>query len=317
MHPATSMDENVSKDPCLLPGYLNAGYAESLSAFGVPRFFPSSVGWVLERQTPCLPLRDAMGLYPLFCCSDWTKVQDDLAALNGNLVCLSLVADPFGNHTPELLRATFDRVIPLKEHFVADLSRPVDEFTSPRHRKHARRAMREVTVSICERPENHLDEWTRLYDCLIERHGITGIRCFSRDAFARQLVTPGLVMFRASVGSETVGMDLWYQNHDVAYAHLFGMSPLGYELQASYALKYYILEYFTGRVRWLDLGGGSGNTRAAASGLAAFKQGWASGTRTAWFCTKVFNSADYARLVNATDTDAASFFPAYRANETF
>ena len=66
-----------------------------------------------------------------------------------------------------------------------------------------------------------------LYAHLTERHGITGIRAFSRAAFARQLAVPGLVMFRAAAAGETVGLHLWYVQDDVAYGHLGATSPRG------------------------------------------------------------------------------------------
>ena len=139
-----------------------------------------------------------MGCYPLFCCHDWTRLREDLDELRDRLVSVTLVTDPFGNYDEPLLRKTFDVVIPYKEHFVADLGQPWEEFTSARHRKYGRKALKHFAVEICADPAAHLEEWCQLYGQLTERHHIAGLRAFSREAFVRQLAVPGMVMFRAT-----------------------------------------------------------------------------------------------------------------------
>jgi hypothetical protein len=150
---------------------------------------------------------------------------------------------------------------------------------------------------------------------LIERHHITGLRCFSRVSFARQLAVPGMVMFRASEGNELVTLDLWCVQGDVAQAHLVANSPRGYKLQVSYGLKLFILQYFTGKVHWLNLGAGAGPASQASSGLAEFKRGWASGTRPAYLCGLKLNVDRYEELVNARGGSRGGYFPAYRQSE--
>jgi hypothetical protein len=296
-------------------GYLHGLYARSFQEFGTPRLLPLSGGWIIERTTPVLDYRDAMGCYPVFSCHDWDLLESDLGTLRNELVCLSLVTDPLGGCTPELLEPVFDSVVPYKQHFVADLDLPLERFTSARHRKYARRALRKISVEVCSDPLAHLDEWMQLYNCLIKKHQIRGLRCFSREAFAKQLSVPGLVMFRAAEGSEPLSLDLWYVQGDVAHAHLVGTSPRGYELQVSYGLKLFILEYFSGKVRYANLGAVPNVNPSEDSGLMFFKRGWSSETRTAWFCWKVFNRAVYERLVCATGTRETKYFPAYRQGE--
>lgn len=296
-------------------GYLHRLYAESLGEFGQPREFPSSGGWILQRRTPVLECHDAMGCYPLFCCQDWRRLADDLEQLRTSVVSVSLVADPFGDYTPELLKSCFDIVLPYKQHFVADLNLPLQQFTSARHRYFAHQALRKISVEVCSDPVKHLDEWVEFYDHLIEKHRITGMRCFSRESFARQLSVPGLVMFRATEGGEPLSLDLWYVQGDVAQAHLVGASPRGYELHVSYGLKLFILQYFIGKVRWANLGAAPGLKAQADNGLARFKRGWSSETRTAYFCGKILHPAAYQELVRATRSDGARFFPAYREGE--
>jgi hypothetical protein len=303
-------------DPILhVTGYLHQSYAESLSEFGESVELPYSGGWILRRQTPILNLRDAMGCYPIFCCRQWQRLGDDLAQMRKTLVSLTLVADPFGNYTLDLLKSLFDVTVPYKQHFVADLSVPLERYTSARHRKYARQALEKISVEVCDRPAIYLDEWVSLYDHLVDRKHITGLRRFSRESFAGQLSVPGLVMFRATEADEPLSLDLWYVQGDVAYAHLVGTSPRGYELQASYGLKLFILRYFASRVRWADLGAVPGVNADADSGLASFKRGWSSETRTAYFCGKIFNQSDYRELFRVTESEETPFFPAYRKGE--
>ena len=160
-----------------------------------------------------------------------------------------------------------------------------------------------------------MDKWCELYGHLAQRRGITGVRAFSRETFSRQLAVPGMVMFRAAADAETVGLDLWYVQGDVAQGHLAATSQLGYELHAAYGLKLAILEYFKGKVRWLNLGGGAGLDSAANDGLTAFKRGWASGTRTAWFCGRVLQPERYAEILRQRGLKEGDYFPAYRAGE--
>lgn len=294
-------------------GYAHPGYAVSFGASGAPCQLKRCEGWIIERAIPDTELRDAMGCYPIFACRDWARLEDDLAELSGRLVSLSLVADPFGNFDESLLRRCFDIVRHYKDHFVTDLEQPLDGLLPRRHRRNVAHARETIRVEVCERPMDHLDEWVALYAKLIQRHGITGIRAFSREAFEHQLAVPGLVMLRASAEEELVGMHLWYVQGDVAYGHLGATNDLGYELMASYGLYSSAVELLRERVRWLELGAGAGLVESD-DGLSAFKRGWATGTRPAYLCGRVFQPEAYERL-NDEQVDAAGYFPAYRAGE--
>lgn len=292
-------------------GYLSAAYAESLSEYGSPRRLPSSGGWVIERTIPGTEHRDAMGCYPLFTCEDWQGLPDDLEQLADQLISIAVVADPFGGYNPALLAQCFDLVTSFKPHFVTDLSRPVSSLVSKNHKRHVSKALRQVEVERCEPALAFLDEWVTLYAFLRERHGIRGISAFSRQAFARQLAVPGLVMFRARAGAVTVGINLWYLDRGVAYYHLGASSPEGYRLHASYALFWHALNFFRSEAQWLDLGGVPGLEDDSSSGLRQFKAGWATGTRPAYFCGKIFEPEIYRQLSDGIE--AGTFFPAYRA----
>ena len=88
-------------------GYAHRDYAASLVEFGRPRELPNCAGWILERGIPGSSAFDAMGCYPLFSCRDWSALPDDLEALRGQVVSLSVVLDPFGRATPEFLQKCF------------------------------------------------------------------------------------------------------------------------------------------------------------------------------------------------------------------
>ncbi len=298
-----------------MKGYASPEYAESLSELGVPRRLHRSQTHVLERHIPDSPYYDAMGCYPLFACEDWSRLDEDIQDLGKQLVSLTVVTDPFGNYDPPLLEQCFgDLVVPFKEHFVTDLRVAAGQFISKHHRYYARRASTKVNVEKCREPELFLDVWLSLYGNLIQKHGLEGIQTFSRRAFAQQLTAPGIVVFRATYGEYVVGAHLWFVRGDVAYSHLAASSPLGYDLMVSYALYQAAIEYFSPRVRWLDLGSGAG-MREDSSGLSRFKRGWSTGRRTAYLCGKIFDREKYEDLVSSRDKRESSYFPAYRDRE--
>jgi hypothetical protein len=259
-----------------------------------------------------------MGPYPLFACRDWGALRGDLEVLRETrLVSLGLVADPFGGWSEEDLKRCFpDRLVRFKDHFVADLAEVRPETLSKHHRYYARKAMRDVEVDVFPGDAaDFLDEWVDLYGTLTARHGLTGIKAFSRVAFAAQLRIPGMVVLRAREGERTVGAHLWYVQGDVAYSHLAALSDRGYQLNGSYALYWFAMEHFRERVRWLEIGAGAGTSADAEDGLTRFKRGWASGTRPVWFCGRIFDRARYDALAAARGLLDAAYFPAYRSGE--
>ncbi|MBZ5610775.1 MAG: GNAT family N-acetyltransferase [Acidobacteriia bacterium] len=274
---------------------------------------PASRGLLLERPVANSIHRDAMGLYPLFCCADWRALESDLSSLRDRLVSVVLVADPFGEYDETLLRRSFDRVSPFKTHFVVDLEQP-GRCASPHHRYYAERALREVRIEICDPPSQMLSEWVVLYGQLIQRHGIRGVQAFSPESFRRQFRVPGLVCLRAIDRSgECVGAQLWFVHGQVAYSHLSAASERGYQCACSYALYRQAIEYFQGQVRWLDLGGGAG-TSQKQDGLTRFKAGWSNTTKTAFLCGRILDPSRYREL-SSPAAEHAEYFPAYRYAE--
>jgi hypothetical protein len=299
----------------MMRGYGHAAYAASLSDLGAPRFLDRSGGWILERPIKGSPYHDAMGCYPIFVCRDWSQLQADLDRVEG-LVCLSLVTDPFGNYDREILQRCFpDVVSSFKQHFVTDLSQAYETFVDSHHRRNARKALNKINVEECANPPDVLDEWTHLYGNLVKRHNIYGLQVFSRESFRKQLGVPGIRVFKASSGDATVGMILWYEQGNRSYYHLASYSDAGYELGASFALFEHSIKYFAQRgLEWLSLGGGAG-LESEESGLSRFKAGWSTGTRTAFFCGRIFDRTKYDEVVSAKGAHTANYFPAYRLGE--
>jgi hypothetical protein len=298
-------------------GYRHPAYAASLAEFGTPRHLDRAGGWILERPVPgSADPRDAMGCYPLFACRDWTVLERDLEGLRERLVSLVLVADPFGNFALSDLQRCFpDRLVAFKDHFVTDLRAFATSALPSNHRRNARQALRRVEVTIGAAGAGAAEAWVRLYENLVDRHGIGGMAAFSPASLAAQLAVPGATIVCARADGEVAGMVLFYEQDDVVYYHLGAYSEAGYDARASFAIFARALEYFAERgLAWLDLGAGAGLS-GADDGLTRFKRGWATGLRPAYLCGRIFDRDRYAALARATGNEAASYFPAYRRGE--
>ncbi len=300
----------------LATGYRHPAYANSLAEFGTPRNLMRCGGWILEREIPNAGARDGMGCYPLFACRDWAELGPDLEDLASSIVCISVVTDPFGVEDPSALRDCFpDLVVPFKQHFIFEPDRALRAAVSPHHRYYAERALRDVTVHVCEPPRDWATIWNDLYRMVIQRHGIRGVPRFSHQAFALQLEVPGLVMLRAMHRNEVVSMALWYVQGEVAYYHLAASSDLGYSLGASYGLLWRSLEFFqASALTAIDLGAAAGR-HDAGDGLSRFKRGWATGQRTAYLCGRIFDRTRYNAITAAAGKTGSDYFPAYREGE--
>lgn len=298
-------------------GYLHPDYAAALPELGTPRHLPQSDGWILERAIGAGPARDATGPYPLFACRDWPRLHLDLAEIGADLVSLVAVADPLGGYEAADLRRAFpDLVRPFKQHFTVALGQPLGAFVDGHHQRNARKALAALAVERCPDPARLAGEWTDLYANLTARHGIAGPAAFPPASLARQLAVPGLNLFCARLEGEIVGMTLWYADAAVGYYHLGAYSERGYALRASFALFWHALDHFTAAgLRELDLGAGAGLKDDPGGGLARFKRGWATGSRMAHLCGRIFDPARYAELARAGGAGAADYFPAYRAGE--
>jgi hypothetical protein len=300
-----------------MAGYLHKDYANSLSEFGSLIELPRSHGWILRRQIPGISYCDAMGCYPLFACLDWSQLHADLEDLKNDLICLSVVTDPFSDCDETYLHRCFqDVVMPFKKHYVIDLSRPMDTYLSDHHQRYSNKALQVVSVEKCHNPTEFVDDWVELYENLIDRHNIKGIAAFSKYSFSKQLNVPGIVVFRAVFEGKTIGMLLWYVRNGVGYYHLGAYSNRGYEMRASFALFRFAIEHFSkDKLQWINLGAGAGIQDDGKDGLSRFKRGWSTGTLTAYFCGRIFNYRIYESLVTKKSVTDTNYFPEYRRGE--
>jgi hypothetical protein len=290
-------------------GYLSGAYIESFAALGRSIRLAHSKGWVIARKVPGSGALDAMGPYPIFCCQHWDRLEEDLATLPPELASLTIVPDPFGEYTVEQLRGLFDVVHPHRARFIARLDEAPGRFVSGHHQKYAAKGLAMVEIERCQDPALHLVEWLALYGSTAERHAIHDFRAFSEAAFRAQLATPGLVMFRARLDGKTVAMHLWMTMGDVAYGHLAGHHPDAYRTHAPYALYWSALEWLRTRVRFVDLGSGTGGS---SDGLAFFKRGWSNESRQGWICGRVVNDVLYRELTAGRTAVDSTYFPPYR-----
>jgi hypothetical protein len=298
-------------------GYLHPLYAQSLCEFGRPLELSRCKGWVLERQIPGFADCDLTGCYPVFSCQDWSQLHLDLEDLGDEIVCLSLVTDPFGSYDESYLKRCFkDVVLAFKEHYVVDLQDPIENRVSRNMRHNIRRALRNINVEVCQNPRQFLDDWDRLYGRMIERFHIRSIRAFSRSAFIRQFDLPGFIMYRAEHAGEIVGIEIVIAQGEAAFGHLIGIDDIGYRLGVSDVLYWNTIHDLSRRgLRWYDIGGTPGVLNGERDSLKGYKLKWATGTRTAYFCGRIYNPRRYGEIVQATGAGETSYFPAYRVGE--
>lgn len=311
--------EDSPPQPSAATGYASRDYARSLSEFGEVIDLPRSGGALLAQQVPGSGERDLVGPYPLFSCSNWNGLADDLRSLSESFACAYVVTDPFAEVDANELRRAFPNVCyAYKQHFVTDLARPLETFVDSHHRRNIRKGLRNVEVRHLDAEpasadfSTALDAWQLLYQDLIERHGIEGIARFSQTSFEQQFAVPGFDCFAAVDGTGICGMTLWYTHGHVAYYHLAAYSERGYAQAASFALFATAFQHFSARgVRWAALGAGAG-TNAVDSGLTRFKQGWSTETRPVHFCGRILQPEVYVRLSAGAPANT-KFFPAYRS----
>jgi len=311
--PATASHSEVQE--AVLTGHAHPDYARAFGEFGTPRELPRCGGWVLEREISGTEYRDAMGCYPLFACQNWSHLKEDLDALGKDLVSVAMVPDPLSAYDLSDLEAAFDFVKPFKEHVVIDLTGPWQSAVTRHHRLEVRRAFKVIEVKRCANSQDYLDDWVRLYGHLVDRHGITGLRAFSRRSLSLQLDVPGASFLVAIHQDVVVGALLLYRYGDVAYVHLTAVDDVGYRLGASYALWWTAMEYCADKTHWFNLSGVPGVDEKGGEGLRWFKQGWSRETRTSYFCGRIFDSEAYDLLTRTKGASPEPYFPSYRAGE--
>jgi len=185
-------------------------YVESLRHLGEPVRLEACGGWLLRRSIPGSVLHDCAGPYPLFVRGAWARLPEDLATLAGlGVVSVTIVLDPFGGYSHASLESVFDVVRVVKQRWIVDLRTGHERVVSPHHRRCAQEALAHIEVARCPEPRQHADEWCRCYRAFAEDRGISGAAAFPERGLVDQLSIPGLLMYRASSGGQTVGFSLW------------------------------------------------------------------------------------------------------------
>jgi hypothetical protein len=294
-------------------GYADRSYLDCLADIGEPVWLPHSGAGFLSRAIPGSTRRDARGAYPLFSCSTWAALPEELAEsdhLAGH-VSLIAVADPLAETDPILLAKAFpDCFHPYKEHFVRTLNRPYAGPSAEGHRRNLAKALRLVEVERLPHAGLFLREWCELYRELTAAKGIRGEAAFSEESFRRQLALPALHAFRAVFEGQTVAMSLWMADGDRAYYHLGAASEQGYRTRAPFALFDEALRHFSKEgFEAALLGAGSGAWGDPHDGLSRFKAGWANASRPAFLCGRILDAEAYSCLSRGAP---GGFFPAYR-----
>lgn len=276
---------------------------------------PRSGAWFLKRPVPGCDWFDAMGCYPYLVCQDWSELEHDLDALQGQVVSFAAAPDPFGAYTVDGLKRAFrDVTVHVKDHYVADLTQPLTSIVSTHHRKSAERALRRLEVQCYSEASGIFEEVASLFEKTARRLRLQGIRAFTRESIAQQLALPGCFASIARHDGIPVAAHMQLVHAGTAYAHLAGADERANALGASYALYYSEIQYFMGKVQWLDWGGDAG-VGGQQTGLGRFKRGWSNLTKPAYFCGRILEPQRYEAIVHARDREQTSYFPAYRAGE--
>lgn len=297
-----------------MSGYLAERYAVSLGYFGRPVRLHNSESWVLEREIKDSSCLDIAGCYPLMACKNWLGVEADIANLDDQYASFTMVADPLGSYSPDLLQSAFpDLCTVFKYHYIIDLQSDYTRTYSSTHKRNAKKARKSLSICREDTPVDVLDPWIEMYQNLVQRHQITGVSAFSSHAFFEQLQTSGIIVYTARMGAKLVGMILFYEMAGHVYYHLGAYLQEGYDNKASFGIfDEAIHDFSQAGYGFLNMGGGAGAEENAEDGLSRFKRGWASHSRPAYLCGKILNRSVYNTLVQKRGGVHSGFFPAYR-----
>jgi hypothetical protein len=252
-----------------------------------------------------------MGPYPLFACHDWSALPADIDGLGDDLLSLVLVTDPFADEAHDVLASLNPAVLrSYKRHYVVDLSRPLAQIGRPSRRDTARRAARMLELTAAEGITVQSEEWVRLYQHVIDRHGLSGIAAFAPETLAAQLLLPGVEFLSARLDGELVAAEVCIRQGDVVHSHLAASSPEGYRLRAMHALDMFALKHFAGTAAWFDFGGGA--DASGDDGLSQYKASWATDERPTWLAGLILNGPGYEAASVAGGQAPDDYFPAYR-----
>lgn len=296
-------------------GYASQHYAASFAEFGELVRLPRS-GIHLLRRTAAPGLCDYSGLYPFVLARDWAALRDDFDDLRSeDAVAAVIVTDPFAQEQVAALEGRFDVLHKFKRHFIVDLTGDWRGQQRNNTRQYSRRGLEAATVTVCPASGADGEDFWRIYEHTIGRHDVTSIAAFSQNALVAQLATPGAFLVKAIQNDEITGLMLAYQNNMIISLHLIGVTALGRQNFANYALIQAALDWADKQgAHYVNLGGVAGNQNDETNGLALFKRGFTKDSRWTYLCGQVLNQPNYDRLSGSAV--GTGFFPAYRAPAT-
>lgn len=295
-------------------GYRSREYAEAFRAHGTPIELERAGLWVLERQIAQTTATDVMGLYPMMVCNEFTDLAVDLSELKMRAVSFVAVTDPFEATPFEDMGRIFDSCEPFKDHYLTDLSQPIESFVASKRLNQAARAEEsfEISVEDAAVSDETIAECWKLYDDTMARVGATGIRRFDYDSFEAMMRVPGTVCFVARTTGGAIAMQIDYRDGDFVYAHLAASDDEGRRLGAAAAINIRQIRHYQGDAGWIDSGSAPGNAADSTHGLARFKRAFSNRIEPVYLCSTTFDPERYAQLSRGIDAD---YFPAYRATE--
>lgn len=293
-------------------GYLHSAYLHSFDTLFEGITLPYSGLRFLKREL-CDGYYDLTGPYPFVSITDGGAFIRDIEHLrNSKVVSLVCVVSPFTSKTVQQELGQLDLFKPFKMHYVSDLSGNWRNFIRPRFKSYINQAMRRHEVRLFPANPEYTSTFWSLYSTLIKRHQIQGIQRLSEAVIEAHLSVSGAVVTEARDEQGVAGAAIWYQCGPHGYLHLHAQAPRAYAQRTSYALYAAALDYFTGKVTWLDYGGAAGLSDDSGSGLAQFKKGWSTQTQPSFLCGAILNHDVYTKLVADTDSFDSAYFPAYR-----
>jgi len=299
----------VSRAPSVHP-YATRQYAATLSHIGRPLYVDAWDTHVIVRSWQA-GVEDAMGTYPLACLAEDSNLAAGLDALrSAGLLTVTLVVDGLAGPALVDLRKAFGHIRPFKTHFVVDPA-IAPYAPSSHHQYEIRRALRRGVEVREHALRDIIDDWTALYENLIERHAIAGVQRFSRASFEALAACDGVCALAAWLDGDLVSCHLWVRHGQRVWSHLAASSEAGYAAGAAYAIYDGSIRRFEGELVSL---GGSAGLAADGDGLARFKAGFSNRTIEAHVVGEVLDPGRYEIVcAQRGGASAGDYFPLYRS----
>jgi len=281
-------------------------------AFGPPTEVVDVPGWncaVLSRPIPGSDLRDATGCYPFSPLAATVDLAAGLEHLrNRGFVSVVIVTDPFCQPSAEGLARAFGTMRPFKTHYAYDRSLGPLNY-SRRHWREVRVARKALNIHEVPYAE-YWEEFSRLYDSLIEAHHISGVAAFSSSFFQALTKSKGIRAVAAYLAGRIVSMMLFVEFDRRAYAFLAGTTDDGRANSAHYGLYAEALENLAD-YSIVNLGGAPGTSDDPEHGIAFAKRRLTNTTSQSYLCGMILDDAAYSALLPAPGR-TPEYFPAYR-----